>query len=83
MGSLSPSCIPWKIHVGSTYHIERRDVGKYVLSSYRFDNTDRREAVTYLLERDLNVLFEEEDVFMSMIMMDNRKDEGKFATRGV
>ena len=57
---LSLSSTPWNIHPDTEYVLKRREVeGQYMLSDLE------NAYVSFLLERDLLVLFEEEDLFMA------------------
>lgn len=60
MGDLSGSTTPWHIKYDTEYELLRReDAGKYWLT----DGDGKH--ISFLLERDLLVLFEEEDLFMA------------------
>ena len=63
-GQLSMSCTPWNIRPDTEYFIEQReDMDKFQLKTA----CEQKKFVSYLMERDLFVLFEEEELFMAKL----------------
>ena len=60
--NLSLSTTPWNIYPDTEYILKSREVeGQYILTDLE------NMLVSFLLERDLLVLFEEKDLFMAKL----------------